>query len=150
VIEDALEVVSARLREQAVSVTTDLGEPGLQVRGGPVRLQQVVVNLVLNALDAMAGQPAPSITISVARAGASVEVSVRDTGPGIVVSDLGQIFDPFFTTKEVGQGLGLGLSISYNIVKDFGGTLSAHNWPGGGACFVVRLDLGEHEQVAAQ
>src|SRR5690554_1849364 len=150
VIEDALEVVSARLREQAVSVTTDLGEPGLQVRGGPVRLQQVVVNLVLNALDAMAGQPAPSITISVARAGASVEVSVRDTGPGIVVSDLGQIFDPFFTTKEVGQGLGLGLSISYNIVKDFGGTLSAHNWPGGGACFVVRLDLGEPEQVAAQ
>ena len=150
VIEDALLVVSARLREQRVDVTVDPGPPGLEVRGGPVRLQQVMVNLVLNALDAMTGQTAPSIAIAVVRIHQRVEVSVRDNGPGIDAADLGQIFDPFFTTKQVGQGLGLGLSISYNIIKDFGGSLSAHNAAGGGACFVVSLDVGEGEQVAAQ
>ena len=150
VIEDALQVVSARLREQAVSVSRDPGPSGLQVRGGPVRLQQVVVNLVLNALDAMAGQSGPAIAITVVLVGKKVEVSVCDNGPGIALSALEQIFDPFFTTKEVGQGLGLGLSISYNIIKDFGGTLSAQNEPGRGACFVISLDQGEAEQVAAQ
>ncbi|MCS6758720.1 MAG: ATP-binding protein [Candidatus Devosia euplotis] len=150
VIEDAILMVSARLREQSVTVIADLGPPGLQVRGGPVRLQQVMVNLVLNALDAMAGQARPAITISVVRAGEAVEVAVRDNGPGIDPADLSQIFDPLFTTKQVAQGLVLGLSISYNIVKDFGGTLSAHNAPGGGACFVVSLNHGEGEQVAAQ
>jgi two-component system, NtrC family, C4-dicarboxylate transport sensor histidine kinase DctB len=150
VIEDALHVVSARLREQDVTITTDLGVPDLQVRGGPVRLQQVVVNLVLNALDAMADQSDPRIVISVERAGETVDVRVCDNGPGIDAADINQIFDPFFTTKEVGQGLGLGLSISYNIIKDFGGTLSAHNAIGGGACFVLSLDQGEAEQVAAQ
>ncbi|MGV8833354.1 MAG: ATP-binding protein [Devosia sp.] len=150
VVEDALQVVSARLREQAVTVTTDLGPPDLQVRGGPVRLQQVIVNLVLNALDAMGEQTAPAITIIVAQVDQSVEVSVRDNGPGIAVEDLNQIFDPFFTTKQIGQGLGLGLSISYNIIKDFGGTLSAHNAEAGGACFVVSLDQGDGARVAAQ
>ncbi|MGK2228160.1 sensor histidine kinase, partial [Devosia sp.] len=150
VIEDALLVVSARLREQSVTVTTDLHDAGLLVRGGPVRLQQVMVNLILNALDAMKGQADPTIAISVAQVENTVQVSVRDNGPGIKTQDLDQIFDPFFTTKEVGQGLGLGLSISYNIIKDFGGTLSAHNSEGGGACFVVSLDQGEGEQVAAQ
>jgi two-component system C4-dicarboxylate transport sensor histidine kinase DctB len=150
VVEDALQVVSARLREQAVTVTTDLGPPDLQVRGGPVRLQQVIVNLVLNALDAMGNQTAPAITIIVAQVDQSVEVSVRDNGPGIAAEDLNQIFDPFFTTKQIGQGLGLGLSISYNIIKDFGGTLSAHNAEAGGACFVVSLDQGDGARVAAQ
>ncbi|MBS3848831.1 sensor histidine kinase [Devosia sp. BSSL-BM10] len=150
VIEDALLVVSARLREQSVTVTTDLHDAGLLVRGGPVRLQQVMVNLILNALDAMKGQSDPTIAISVAQVENTVQVSVRDNGPGIETQDLDQIFDPFFTTKEVGQGLGLGLSISYNIIKDFGGTLSAHNSEDGGACFVVSLDQGEGEQVAAQ
>ncbi|MGV8956133.1 MAG: sensor histidine kinase, partial [Cypionkella sp.] len=125
-------------------------DPDLQVRGGPVRLQQVLVNLVLNALDAMRGQPSPAIVISVARLGQTVQLSVQDNGPGIAGTDLSQIFDPFFTTKQVGQGLGLGLSISYNIIKDFGGTLSAHNAQDGGACFVVVLDQGEDAEQAAQ
>ena len=150
VIDDALEVVSARLREQRVTVSRAPGPAGLEVRGGPVRLQQVLVNLVLNALDAMVGQPDPAIAIDVLSRDARVEITVRDNGPGITTDALAQIFDPFFTTKEIGQGLGLGLSISYNIIKDFGGTLSAHNATGGGACFVISLDQGEGTQVAAQ
>ena len=149
VIEDALAVVAARLREEQVVLTKDLGPPGLMVRGGPVRLQQVIVNLVLNALDAMAGQQQPGIFITVTPHADFVDVAVRDSGPGIAPEVLPQIFDPFFTTKGVGQGLGLGLSISFNIVKDFGGTLSAHNAPEGGACFVLRLDAAEQDQVAA-
>ena len=150
VVTDALMVVAARLREAQVDVVEDLGPPGILVRGGPVRLQQVMVNLVLNALDAMAGERQARIYITVTPGDGFVEVSVRDTGPGIAPDVLPQIFDPFFTTKSVGQGLGLGLSISYNIVKDFGGTLSAHNSPQGGACFVLRLEVGEEDQVAAQ
>ncbi|MBU1303972.1 MAG: sensor histidine kinase [Alphaproteobacteria bacterium] len=149
VIEDAMLVVQARLREQGVSVHTDLGDSDLLVRGGPVRLQQVVVNLVLNALDAMAGQPAPRIDIAVRALDDTVAITVTDTGHGIAPDALSQIFDPFFTTKQVGQGLGLGLSISYNIVKDFGGTLKAHNAEGGGACFVVTLDRNDELQGAA-
>jgi two-component system C4-dicarboxylate transport sensor histidine kinase DctB len=150
VIEDALIVVAARLREEQVQVTKDLGPPGLLVRGGPVRLQQVIVNLVLNALDAMAMQKMRAIFIEVSEDDGIVQVRVRDTGPGIAAELLPQIFDPFFTTKGVGQGLGLGLSISYNIVKDFGGTLEARNDEDGGACFVLRLDAAGQDQVAAQ
>lgn len=150
VIEDALQVVEARRREQRVTVSTDPGEPGLLVRGGPVRLQQVVVNLVLNAMDAMSGSDGAQIIIAVTQRGDSVQVTVSDNGPGIAPEVLTQIFDPFFTTKGVGQGLGLGLSISYNIVKDFGGTLSAHNGEAGGACFALTLDCANDAQLAAQ
>jgi len=70
-----------------------------------------------------------------------VTVTLRDHGPGIAEAELGQIFDPFFTTKDVGEGLGLGLSISYNIVKDFDGVLRAENHPEGGAVFTIELPL---------
>ena len=150
VIEDALIVVAARLREEQVQITQDLGPPGLLVRGGPVRLQQVIVNLVLNALDAMSEQKHRAIFITVVQEDGRVEVRVCDNGPGIEPELLPQIFDPFFTTKGVGQGLGLGLSISYNIVKDFGGTLVAENDEEMGACFVLCLDAALEDQVAAQ
>ena len=80
-------------------------------------------------------------------------VTVEDNGPGIAEADLPKIFDPFFTTKEVGKGLGLGLSISYNIIHDFGGSIRAENRSpgndGGGARFVVTLRRAEAEAVAA-
>lgn len=150
VIEEALQVVASRLREQRTLVETDLGPALLLVRGGPVRLQQVIVNLVLNALDAMGDEKSPRIAISVTQHDDRVRIEVSDNGPGIDPVVLDRIFDPFFTTKEVGQGLGLGLSISYNIVKDFGGQLSVQTSQWGGASFVVELEQGETLQDAAQ
>jgi len=81
-----------------------------------------------------------------------VQLTVRDVGPGLSDDTLAQLFDPFFTTKSPGKGLGLGLSISYNIVRDFGGTLGARNHPEGGAVFTVDLAAAtDHShEVAAQ
>ena len=77
--------------------------------------------------------------VTVAVSGETVTVAVEDNGPGIAEADLPKIFDPFFTTKDVGKGLGLGLSISYNIIRDFGGSITAENRPEGGARFIVTL-----------
>ncbi len=79
-----------------------------------------------------------------------VLLRVRDTGPGVAPAIADRIFDPFFTTKRVGSGLGLGLSISYNIMKDFGGDLSVANAPGGGAVFTVDLAVAAHRAEAAE
>lgn len=149
VIEDALKVLASRIRNDNAEIETSLGDGSIWVRGGHVRLQQVVVNLVLNGLDAMAGQPVPRMKITVTQEEGAVRVTVRDHGPGIDPAAREQIFDPFFTTKGVGQGLGLGLSISYNIIKDFGGQLLADNDPEGGAVFVVSLEIGESAKVVA-
>ena len=111
-----------------------------------MRLQQVIVNLINNALDAMEGQSDRVVRIEVD----GTTVRVRDTGPGIEPSKADNIFDPFFTTKAPGKGLGLGLSISFNIVSDFGGALSAENHPDGGAVFSVRLQPASPIEVAAQ
>jgi two-component system C4-dicarboxylate transport sensor histidine kinase DctB len=95
-----------------------------------VRLQQVVVNLISNALDAMDGREVKEIGITVGTDGkGTCAISVRDRGPGLSEAALSQAFDPFFTTKDPGKGLGLGLSISYNIIRDFDGTMSARTIP---------------------
>ncbi|MFT7106118.1 MAG: two-component system C4-dicarboxylate transport sensor histidine kinase DctB [Yoonia sp.] len=111
-----------------------------------MRLQQVIVNLISNALDAMEGLPNRQVTIIVT----GPIISVRDTGAGIDPDLDANIFDPFFTTKAPGKGLGLGLSISFNIVSDFGGVLSAANHPEGGAVFTVALQETTPSEVAAQ
>jgi two-component system, NtrC family, C4-dicarboxylate transport sensor histidine kinase DctB len=103
------------------------------------RLEQVLVNLLRNALDAVAARNNRLITISLGEDEEHVLLSVRDTGPGITEEDLPRLFDPFFTTKEVGEGLGLGLSISYGIVQGFGGRIWAGNHSDGGAVFTVAL-----------
>lgn len=142
VIQGALSLFGDRLREEAVTVAVELPEAGapLRVRAEEVRLEQVLVNLLSNALDAVAAAPVRSILIR-AEAGEadSVRIEVRDSGPGIAAGLAGQIFDPFFTTKPMGTGLGLGLSISYNIVRDFGGVLSVAESGPGGTTFVLTL-----------
>jgi two-component system C4-dicarboxylate transport sensor histidine kinase DctB len=110
------------------------------VRAGSVRLQQVLVNLITNAADAIEGLSDRRIEIAAHRHGGKVKLTVRDHGPGVPKTIAERIFDPFFTTKGVGKGLGLGLSISYNMVKDFGGSLAVTNHPEGGAIFTVELD----------
>ncbi|WP_265518526.1 sensor histidine kinase [Nitratireductor luteus] len=149
VIEDAMAVLGARLREAGARVELDMAEGDVRVRGGPVRLQQVFVNLFSNALDAMEGVSDPIIEVSVRRQGDRTLVAVRDHGSGIAPEALASMFDPFFTTKEVGKGMGMGLSISYNIIKDFGGRLTAANH-GEGAVFTVELESALEASEAAQ
>ncbi|MNH35024.1 Sensor protein FixL [compost metagenome] len=99
--------------------------------GDAIRLEQVLINLLHNALDAMFDKHYKRLEIRIEPAGTQWRLSVLDTGGGIPDADLSRIFDPFFTTKPVGKGLGLGLAISYGIVHEAGGQLQAENLPGG-------------------
>ncbi|MCU4651769.1 ATP-binding protein [Roseibacterium sp. SDUM158016] len=143
VIADALELMQPRLSKAGAEVRHLAPDPETWVLGGRVRLQQVIVNLLSNALDAMADNDVPRIEMALISEGGpedgTCRLDVRDHGPGLSKDALAQAFDPFFTTKEPGQGLGLGLSISYNIVRDFDGRLSVLNHPEGGAVFSVTL-----------
>lgn len=149
-VRDARDLLDWRMRKAGVTLDLDLGAAPLWVTAGTVRLQQVLVNLLGNALDAVAGQPDPRLTLTAQRDGAHVTIRLRDTGPGIAPALLERIFDPFFSTKEVGKGLGLGLSITYNIVRDFDGQISAHNHPAGGAEFVLVLHAAAAPAQAAE
>lgn len=139
VIDAALEMVESRLRRGPVPL--DWHPPAMPVRvmAGEVRLQQVVMNLISNALDAMEESPAASLSIRVEPGLRDVHIVVADTGPGIANAD--RIFDPFYSTKEVGvsEGMGLGLSISYGLVQSFGGAIEGRNRDSGGAVFTVTL-----------
>ncbi|MDX5435290.1 MAG: GHKL domain-containing protein, partial [Halomonas sp.] len=104
-----------------------------------VRLEQVLVNLIGNALQAMAETQAPRLVLRVETESGEVRISVADTGPGIPETHLSRIFEPFFTTKSPGSGLGLGLSISARIINDLGGSIEATNLAGAGARFTITL-----------
>jgi two-component system C4-dicarboxylate transport sensor histidine kinase DctB len=146
VVRDTLEIVGWRLKAANADVQVDLGDEPLIVHGGSVRLQQVLVNIISNAADAVEGLPDRTVELSARRKAEMVEITVRDHGPGVPEAIAARIFDPFFSTKGVGKGLGLGLSISYNIIKDFGGSLAVENHPSGGAVF--RIELSAANAVA--
>ncbi|WP_394344660.1 sensor histidine kinase [Aliirhizobium smilacinae] len=149
VIRDTIEIVSARLKAADAELHITV-EPGLvRVMAGAVRLQQVLVNIVTNAADAVEGLEDRRIDVSASGAGEKVMIIVRDRGPGVPAAIRERIFDPFFTTKGVGKGLGLGLSISYNIIKDFGGSLSVTDHPEGGAVFAIELDVADASVMEA-
>lgn len=138
-------------RQQAGATINLYVPPGeLWVNAGEVRLGLVMQNLVTNALDAVKDQPLRCVTISITTAANTGIVTVADTGHGIEPAAIERMFDPFFTTKRTGEGLGLGLSIAYNIVKDFGGDLSAENNDAGGATFTVSLPMTEARSRAAE
>ncbi|KFG94611.1 ATPase [Burkholderia paludis] len=113
--------------------------PALVARCEDLRLEQVLINLLGNALDAVAGVASPAIEVTIAVSAATLAIEVRDNGPGIAPDLLPRLFEPFFTTKEMGRGLGLGLAISSSIASDAGGALTARNAPAGGALFVLTL-----------
>ncbi len=151
VIQDAIDLMRPRLEAAGARLVYAPPEVEIWVTGGRVRLQQVIVNLIGNALDAMDTAEQPEITLSLTVAGTRCLLQVSDAGPGLSDDALAQAFDPFFTTKPPGQGLGLGLSISYNIVRDFNGRLRAANRAQGGAVFTVELDLTDPPaDIAAQ
>ena len=108
------------------------------IMGDNVRLEQVLINLLRNAIDATKSVDDPQVDILLT-GGEQVVISVRDNGPG--VEDLDQLFEPFYTTKAPGDGVGLGLAISSGIVGDFGGRLTARNGTAGGAVFEVELPI---------
>lgn len=125
---------------RALQIDQDLQDP-LPVLGSPGQMQQVVLNLVQNAVDATSDVNEPCVSIEGRVVGAWVEVVIQDNGPGIDPEVVDKIFEPFFTTKPVGKGTGLGLSISYGIVQRHGGLLDAGSCEGGGAEFILRLPL---------
>jgi signal transduction histidine kinase len=130
-----------QLRLRQIEVMVDLGSEETVVVANPIQLEQVFINLLTNARDAVADSPRKAIRISSSVGPAAVEVAFADSGPGIPPGLEQRIFDPFFTTKEVGKGTGLGLSITYGIVKEHGGTISVVSRPGEGATFVIHLPL---------
>jgi len=112
-----------------------------------IRLEQVIINLLRNALDATKDIRDPQIDILLS-AGETATLTVRDNGHGI--SNLDNLFEPFYTTKKPGEGVGLGLAISSGIVTDLGGRLTARNGEGGGAVFEMQLPILGKEQEAAE
>lgn len=152
VVADTRMIAAPRLEAAGAELVTDLPADLPPVRAGAVRLQQVLVNLVTNAADAVEGRANRRIDLGARVEGAQVAIRIRDRGPGVAPAITERIFDPFFTTKGIGAGLGLGLSITYNIVRDFGGEIGVENMSeaeGGGACFTLRLSIADAEAQAA-
>ena len=146
-VERAMFLLESQVKTAGVQIEKDIARD-LWVMGYAVQLEQVILNLVRNALDAVTGRPGPWIRIKARAADSTVLISVTDNGPGLSPDNIGRIFDPFFTTKPLGKGLGLGLSISYGIVQDFGGQILAANRPDGGAELTVELPRHRREAVA--
>ena len=137
VLEQALQLLVPRMRNEQIELRTQIDDEA-EVLGDAIRIEQVILNLLHNALDAMLESEASLLQIRIARENGDCLLSVEDSGGGIGEETLGRVFEPFFTTKPVGQGLGLGLAVSYGIVRDLGGTLEARNGELG-AVFTLRL-----------
>lgn len=139
VIQESLALTQSAVDQSGSAITyRDIDTP-VMVMGGSVRLQQVIVNIISNALDAMHDSLRREITLRLRSGTKTVDLTIHDTGPGIAEPD--KVFDPFYTTKELGasKGLGLGMSISYGIIGSFGGELSCANADEGGGVFTIRL-----------
>jgi two-component system C4-dicarboxylate transport sensor histidine kinase DctB len=138
-VDGALFLLKSRIKAADAKVEVDNRAPDACVSGYAVQLEQVMLNLISNALDAVADAAEPWIGIAIRSDGGMVTIGVADNGSGIAPELLNRIFDPFVTSKPVGQGLGLGLSISYGIVQDFHGSIRAANRAEGGAELTVEL-----------
>ncbi|MCF6199660.1 MAG: ATP-binding protein [Hyphomicrobiaceae bacterium] len=140
VIKETLAILAHRIDQEKVTIIDELPQRPILVHGGLVRLQQVFINIVSNALDALANAPQKQIILTLEESQNMQIIEVCDTGPGLDENELNHAFDPFFSTKEVGQGVGLGLSISYGIIQQFGGHLEITNCKNGpGAALKVAL-----------
>jgi len=149
VIDRALSLTQEQLRLREIEVTVDLGQEESIVLGNSIQLEQVFINLLTNARDAVADSIRKAIRISASGGSAAADVAFADTGHGIPPGLERRIFDPFFTTKEVGKGTGVGLSIAYWIIKGHGGTISVVSRPGEGATFFIRLPLAHSDAEQA-
>ncbi|MDG4718894.1 MULTISPECIES: sensor histidine kinase [Thalassospira] len=140
-LNNALQLLSPQLDSENCTLERNEADHPLIIQADLVRIEQICVNIIRNALDAMENSAIKRIYIDLAADADDVIMHITDTGPGMNDETLSLLFDPFFTTKDPGQGVGLGLSVTYGIVRDFGGTIKAYNTTTGGACFEVRLPL---------
>ncbi|AEA70901.1 sensor histidine kinase [Pseudomonas brassicacearum] len=147
VVDQALQLLDTRLRDEQISTVLHLTRPAW-VRGDAIRLEQVLINLLRNALDAMADQPIKRLEVRLEADEQLWRLTVSDSGTGIAEEHLAQVFDPFFTTKAVGDGLGLGLAVSFAIIHESGGRLTADNHEHG-AVFCVTLPIDKEAQLNA-
>jgi C4-dicarboxylate-specific signal transduction histidine kinase len=148
VIRQAVSLVQEQLRLHQVEVQLNLAPSNPLVCGSAIQLEQVFINLLTNARDAVSKAPAKQIVVQSTVEDHHVTMMVQDSGPGIPPGLEQRIFDPFFSTKDVGAGTGLGLSITYGILKDHHGSISVHSPNGQGARFVVELPLAGEEDHA--
>ena len=137
VVEETLSLVAHPLKTARIQVVKELGESVPAVHGSANKLQQVFLNLFLNARDAMPG--GGMLEVRTGAHNGSVEIEIADTGAGIAREDIHRIFDPFFTTKSNGRGTGLGLSVSYGIIKEHAGKIDVRSTPGKGTSFHVEF-----------
>jgi C4-dicarboxylate-specific signal transduction histidine kinase len=154
-LRDAVSLVRPQRRARDAKITLELSPELPQVAGSAQRITQVVLNLLLNSLDAVqthASRDRPGhghVRVSATREQTACVVRVTDDGPGIPDAVLPHLFEPFVTTKPPGAGTGLGLAVSHTIVQAMGGTLEAKNHPAGGAEFTLRLRaVDQHDALA--
>jgi len=138
VAEDTAMLVDHQLGMHRIRLEKELAGNPPRIMGNANQLQQVLLNIILNAEQAMEGTPG-TVRIETEGKGGEVEIRVRDTGPGIPKDIQARLFEPFFTTKPAGKGTGLGLSVSYGIVKDHKGDIIVDSEPGKGTCFILRI-----------
>ena len=138
-IDHALMVVASLVQSRRIEIRLEMAAPDVRAVADAARLEQVLVNLLSNACDAIGDRAGGEVAIAVTRDLERVAIAVADNGPGIPPDVLPNLFEPFFTTKAAGAGLGLGLTICAGIVREFGGSLRARNPPGGGAEFVIDI-----------
>ena len=139
VVEDSVAIVAHQLEMNGVHIEIDLTPSLPMILGNANQLQQVLMNLIINAQQAMEGTPGQVTVRTRKHASGGVEIHVRDNGPGISPENLNKIFEPFFTTKPSGHGTGLGLSVSFGIVKDHAGEIAVESALGHGTTFLVTL-----------
>ncbi|WP_170317659.1 sensor histidine kinase [Paroceanicella profunda] len=147
-IKGALSVMSPQLGQVRVELVTDMPSTPVMIRGDQLRIEQILVNLLRNALDALRGQDDRRIDVTLVP-GPLPTIRVSDNGPGLP-KEPDALFEPFFTTKRPGEGLGLGLAISAGIAQDLGGELTARNLVRGGACFELTLPALQKLDTAAE
>ena len=150
IVERSLSLIQEQLRIRQIEVKLDLPAEDVVVIGNAIQLEQVFVNLLANARDALASASRKCITITCRVEKDTVVLAFADSGGGIPEGLEQRIFDPFFTTKDVGAGTGLGLSITYGIIKEHQGTITVENHPGEGATFWIRLPLGKADDIAEE
>ena len=138
-VETTLKFFERQSLFQKVEVVRHFSEKAILIEADQLQLQQVLMNIILNALDAMNEKGILTLETREASTAGPVEISISDTGCGIPPENLDRIFDPFFTTKDVGRGTGLGLSVSYGIVDAHRGEISVASTPGKGSRFTITL-----------
>ena len=149
-VEESLLMTKFQLREARIVLVKNLEPTGSLVLADPAKIRQVIINLILNAIDAMEGIREPSLRVSVCASASFVSLAVRDNGCGISLENQKRIFDPFFTTKAPDRGTGLGLSICYSVVRQFNGEIAVDSQPGVGATFTVTLPRSAQEERSQQ